>query len=153
MTFSKKAFLEGLNAIPFHRANMAIGTPEKYHRRPVVSYDIDLKDPITKEILHLDHVHQMRGGTYAIGGTTEASLNITYNYAKHYYRIMGDKGIRTIYGMSGADSIPVLQNAANSLGDDVSEDYWEATEGNAKRPLLQLIALAQLRPDGIWDGD
>lgn len=29
----------------------------------------------------------------------------------------------------------------------------EATEGNAKRPLLQLAAMARIRPDGVWDGD
>ena len=32
-------------------------------------------------------------------------------------------------------------------------DYWKATEGNAKRALCQLRALAQLRPDGVFDGD
>jgi len=55
--------------------------------------------------------------------------------------------------MSGAESIPVLKSAAEKLGDDVSDNYWEPTEGNAKTALLQLIALAQLRPDGIWAGD
>jgi hypothetical protein len=35
----------------------------------------------------------------------------------------------------------------------VHEDYWEATEGNAKRALLQLMALSRMRPDGVWDGD
>lgn len=29
-------------------------------------------------------------------------------------------------------------------------DYWEATAANAIRPLYQLIALSQLRPDGVW---
>lgn len=32
-------------------------------------------------------------------------------------------------------------------------DYWEETAANAIRPLYQLLAMAQLRPDGIWDGD
>ena len=57
-----------------------------------------------------------------------------------------------IYGMTGAESIPVLEAAAAKLSDDVSEDYWEATEGNAKRALLQLLAMARMRPDGDWDG-
>jgi hypothetical protein len=118
-----------------------------------MSYDIDLTDPITGEVLELDEPHQMKGGTYAIGGTTHASLNITYNYASHYYRLIGEKGIRTIYGMTGAESIPVLKTAADRLGDDISDDYWEATEGNAKRALLQLISLATMRPDGVWEGD
>ena len=41
--------------------------------------------------------------------------------------------------------------------EDISEgpcdDYWEATAANAIRPLYQLIAMAKLRPDGVWDGD
>lgn len=118
-----------------------------------MSYDIDLEDPITRSPIKLDAPHQMKGGTYAIGGTTDASLNITYNYATHYYKIFGEKGIRTIYEMTGAESIPVLTKAINLLGNDVSDDYWEATEGNAKMALIQLRALAQMRPDGIWNGD
>lgn len=118
-----------------------------------MSYDIYLKHPVTKEILAIEEAHNIKGGTFAIGGTKEAWLNITYNYSKHYYNTMGEKGIRTIYGMSGAESIPILKDAISKLGDDVSKDYWESTEGNAKSALYGLLALAQLRPDGIWDGD
>lgn len=31
--------------------------------------------------------------------------------------------------------------------------YWDATAANALKPLYQLIALAKMRPDCIWDGD
>lgn len=55
-----------------------------------MSYDIYLNDPVTGGIIELDEPHQMRGGNYAVGGTTEAWLNVTYNYAKHYYRVMGE---------------------------------------------------------------
>ena len=92
-----------------------------------MSYDIRLCDPVTHETLKTDVPHDMRGGTYAMGGTTGLWLNVTYNYGKHYYRVLGDKGIRTIYGMTGAESIPVLEAAATKL--------------------------ARLRPDGVWDGD
>lgn len=88
-----------------------------------------------------------------MGGCREAWLNVTYNYGKHFYRVFGDKGIRTIYGMTGAESIPLIKNAMDQLGDDVHENYWESTEGNVKRSLAGLLALAQLRPDGVWDGD
>jgi hypothetical protein len=118
-----------------------------------MSYDINLCDPVTMEVLELDTPHQMIGGTYAVGGTTQCSLNITYNYSKIYYNVLGEGGIRSIYGISGADSIPILQGAINKLKNDASNNYWEPTEGNAKRALLQLIALAKLRPDGIWKGD
>lgn len=119
-----------------------------------MSYDIELLDPVTREVIVLDEPHMMRGGTYAVGGTREMWLNVTYNYAPLYGRAFGDeRGVRTIYGMTGAESIPVLESAAASLGDDVTERYWDATEGNAKRPLLQLAAMARMRPDGVWDGD
>lgn len=119
-----------------------------------MSYDIDLSDPVTGYVLHLDSPHHMRGGTYAIGGTTECSLNVTYNYAKHFWRVFGrEQGVRVLYGMTGAESIPMLQAAIARLGDEVDEDYWKPTEGNAKRALCQLLALAQLRPDGTWRGD
>ena len=118
-----------------------------------MSYDISLCDPVTHETLLVDHPHQIRGGTYAMHGTQEAWLNITWNYGPHFRRILGEKGIRAIYGMTGAESIPVLKAAADQLSDDVADDYWEPTEGNAKRALFGLIALAQLRPDGVWEGD
>lgn len=132
-----------------------------------MSYDIELVDPVTKETLLLDEPHHMRGGTYPIGGERRARLNVTYNYAKHYYRVFpegvgrpddlkdhkGRAGVRSIYGMTGADSVPVLKGAIGKLGDEIDEDYWKPTEGNAKRALLQLLALAQMRPDGVWAGD
>lgn len=118
-----------------------------------MSYDIELVDPVTKEVLYLDNPHVMRGGTYLAGGTTKCWLNVTYNYGQHFRDVLGEEGIRSIYGMSGAQSLPVLKAAAENLGDDVSENYWEPTEGNAKSALLQLIALAELKPHGIWAGD
>lgn len=118
-----------------------------------MSYNITLNEPVGGEPIMLGAPHLMRGGTYAMGGTQEAWLNITYNYGKHYYRVFGNKGIRAIYGMTGAESIPVIKDAMAKLADDVSEDYWEGTEGNAKKALAALLAFAQMRPDGIWDGD
>jgi hypothetical protein len=118
-----------------------------------MSYDIDLCDPVTGDVLELDDVHHMRGGTYCVGGTREASMNVTYNYSRHYYRVMGDKGIRTIYGMTGAASLPVLDAAIVALGDETDGDYWKPTEGNAKQALCCLRTLAAMRPDGVWSGD
>ena len=117
-----------------------------------MSYDIRLMDPVTRKTLELDEPHHMRGGTYAVGGTRFAELNVTYNYAKHFDGF-GDEGIRTLYGMTGAESIPHLERVISRLGDYVHEDYWKPTEGNAKCALSQLLALAKMRPDGIWEGD
>ena len=118
-----------------------------------MSYDLGLDDPTTGERLVLDVPHQMKGGTYCVGGEDRAEINITYNYAPHFYRLLGEKGIRSIYGMTGAESIKILKLAIWQLGDDVDNDYWKPTEGNAKRSLGQCLALAQMRPDGVWSGD
>ena len=87
-----------------------------------MSYDIYLKDPVSGETLQTDQPHQMRGGMYAMGGTREMWLSVTYNYAYWYYKPgvfasteQESKGIRTIYGMSGAQSIPVLEKAIKAL--------------------------------------
>lgn len=140
-----------------------------------MSYDISLRDPIRKETIHFDTLHQMRGGTYVVGGTSEAWLNITYNYSRWYYKegVFPDngedyRGIRSIYGLSGADSIPILENAIKALEDmdeDLTEEeirnyeehnikgYWLPTRENAIKPLYQLLAMAKMRPDAEWDGD
>lgn len=140
-----------------------------------MSYDIYLRDRVTKETVNFDTPHQMAGGTYAVGGTTEAWLNVTYNYAQWYYKDgvfpnngEDNSGIRSIYGLSGADSIPVLEHAIKTLKnmtEDLTEKeiqeykdggargYWTPTRSNAIRPLYQLLAMAKMRPDAVWDGD
>ena len=108
---------------------------------------------------------------HGLGESPEAHLNVAWNYARHYYRVFTPAplrpgvdqyhaneggtvgGIRSIYGLTGAESIPVLQHAIDQLGDDTHPDYWEPTEGKAKRALTQLLALAKMRPDGVWNGD
>ncbi len=119
-----------------------------------MSYDINLCDPVTNKTLHAKFKHEVSGGTLCVGGTTEMWLNITYNYSKFYRKVIDEeKGIRFIYGKTGAESIPILEKAIDRLNDDADEDYWKATEGNAKRALYGLLTFARLRPDGIWDGD
>lgn len=140
-----------------------------------MSYDIYLIDPVTKETITTKFKHEMAGGTYAIGGTTTLWLNVTYNYADWYYRpgVFAEtesesKGIRTIYGMTGAESISVLEKAITeleSIEEDISEEerkeceeqgatgYWMPNKENAIRPLHHLLAMAKIRPDGIWEGD
>lgn len=113
---------------------------------------------------------------------SEAHINITYNYGKYYYeatdgdpRFAHDEvtayytdgstgptktayGIRGLYGKTGAESIPMIKYIIDFISKkypslETSDDYWEPTPGNAVRPLYQLLAMAQLRPDGVWDGD
>ena len=39
------------------------------------------------------------------------------------------------------------------VNEGINIDYWESTAGNAIKPLYQLMVFAELRPDGVWDGD
>lgn len=115
-----------------------------------MSYDLTLVDPVTKEALHLDTPHLIAGGTYALGGTTECWINVTYNYAPIIYKHIPE-GIRGFADKTGAETIPLLKDAISKLGDDVDDDYWKCTEGNVKKALCGILAIAQLRPDGIWE--
>ena len=181
-----------------------------------MSFDISLKDPVTKETLELPIEHIMTGGTYKVNYNaetntftpkplSEAWLNVTYNYSPYYHESY-ENGIRDLDGISGLDSIIMLENMINIIEtkykkdgnwittqrekfrsiskktgtvvdsseyfdaivhgrgneyinekyiDDVYEgpsyDYWEATAANAIKPLKQLITMAKLRPDGVWE--
>ena len=178
-----------------------------------MSYDISLMDPVTNRVAEVPG-HLMIGGTYAADyhpetGTftpalnTNAELNITYNYSHYYYETYKDLGIRVIYGITGLDSLPMLEKIAENIkkkyivdgewvvskrtkkvyfdkagksyrAEDVfcnnvdyvrteeveyeisegeTSNYWDSTAANALKPIYQLITLAKMRPDCIWDGD
>ena len=116
-----------------------------------MSYDCRLVDPVTKEPLCTSSKHEIAGGNYCIGGTDEMWLNVTYNYCGHFRKVMPPEGLRGLDGMMAVDSIPILEKGIAQLGNDVDDNYWEPTEGNAKKALYGLLALAKLRPDGVWE--
>ena len=91
------------------------------------------------------------GGTYALGGTTEADLNVTYNYSKHYYRVLGlPEGFRSLNNMTAAEALPYLEKGVAELGTERSSDYWEPTEGNAGYALSILLGWAKLYPKAVF---
>lgn len=51
-----------------------------------MSYSVEIVDPNTKCIIEIDHKHDIKGGTYCLGGTNRLELNITYNYSAFYQR-------------------------------------------------------------------
>ena len=112
-----------------------------------MSYDVDFCDPVSKKVIELDEPHFMRGGTYAIGGTKELTLNITYNYSENYSK--HNFSIKDLDGKSALDAIPELERVISELGDDVHSDYWKPTDGNAKRALIQILTMCKMRPDSI----
>ena len=119
-----------------------------------MSYDLSLVDSITKNTLEVDEKHHIKGGTYEVGGSNKLHINITYNYAEHFEKAFNNKeGIRSIYGKSGAESIPFIKEAISKLGDDVTDNYWDSTEGNTKEALLNILLLAKMAPNGEWSGD
>ena len=122
-----------------------------------MSYDISLVDPVTKEQLHSDVAHDMRGGTYQIGGTTELWLNVTGNYSRYYNEATeGDNrfaheeisgynkdftpgplitlyGIQGIYGKTGAESIPMIKDMIDRIEQKYKTDNGEWVVGRRER--------------------
>ena len=123
-----------------------------------MSYDISLKDPVTKETIELKEPHFIRGGTYAVGGTKELWLNVTYNYGHYYYEatdkdprfahdevscyyadgttgpIKTEYGIRGIYGKTGAESIPMLEDMIQRITEKYQKDgEWIVTKRTKAR--------------------
>lgn len=118
-----------------------------------MSYHICLLDAITQRPLDIYKKHLIQGETFVVCETTMAELSMTYNYGSQFFRVMGDKGIRTIYGLTGAESVAILEDAIIQLGDDESENYLDPTEGNVKKALIELHRMAKMRPNGIWSGN
>ena len=81
-----------------------------------MSHDIRIKRK-DGTVVELKERHVITGGTYALGGTTEAWLNITYNYWRIFHRLFGEDGITTIYGLNVKDARTILVGAAARLGD------------------------------------
>lgn len=114
-----------------------------------MSWDISLiheKKPVKVE-------HFTAGGTYPIGGTDEAELNITYNYSELYYRYLDkEKGLKWLHQRKGKDCIEKLENAVTELGtkqDDKS--YWSPTKGNAGYALNILLKWARKHPEARFE--
>jgi len=118
-----------------------------------MSYDIYMKCSQCKGTLNSEESCE-EGGTYVMGGTDECALNVTYNYSSYYYKYIDEeKGIRWIYGRTGKECLPVLEKVITQLNDDINSDYWKATEGNAKKPLIRLTKWCKEFPEGIFNGD
>ena len=122
-----------------------------------MSYDITIMSA-TGEPVTLAEKHQLRGGTFALGGTDVAELNVTYNYAPMFREAFKDPdGIKTIALRDLKTGLALIQNAILNLKGKPSDNYWNATEGNARKALCDLAILGNLvlstgdHDDAIWE--
>lgn len=118
-----------------------------------MGYHCQLLDPETNEELTIDEPHHIKGGTYQLGGTKELWTSITSNYARFYYteKLDKERGLNVLNGMTGEQSIPVLEKAISQMEGKPTDNYWDGTEGNAKKALFSLLELAKLGPQGVWE--
>ena len=96
------------------------------------------------------------GGTYILYDEppeeVKAEFNITFNYSKWFRQYLDHKeGLEWLYGKKAIDTIPRLMSAIEWLGTNQSDDYWEATSGNAGFALQTLLRIAEQQPKGIWE--
>ena len=109
-----------------------------------MSYDIDIVNPDTGETRVFEEKHNITGGTYTVGGTNEAWLNITYNYAEVYYKMCGFN-VRTFSGLTVSEVLPTIKSAIKKLGNDrYGRDYWAPTLGNAGAAMADLLTLLDM---------
>lgn len=134
-----------------------------------MSYDIYLCDKLASKdnyydhVLQLDFKHNIKGGTFAVGGTDKLHLNVTYNYSNYFYAHVDQKlGIRWLYGRQARDTVSKLNGAIATLEDLAkmyleeprdAENYWSPTPNNTIKALQDLLLLAKLCPEGVWYGD
>lgn len=112
--------------------------------------------------------HQ-EGGVVQVGGSSEASLNVTYNYAWFYFHFLDqENGIRALNGQRAGDWIERLEKAVEVLGDKQYVEYpdgfmlggknpkgvvnyWAPTPGNAGHALSILLTWAKQHPDAHFE--
>lgn len=100
------------------------------------------------------------GGTYVLGGSDEADLNITYNYGWFYWKCLDKKaGLKWLNGKLAKDCIGKLEKTIKELGtnrykrDNEYPDYWAPTPGNAGYALNILLKWAKMNPEAKFKVD
>ena len=93
----------------------------------------------------------IEGGTYPVGGTEQAELNITYNYSKWYHQhFMPRSGLQWLHNKVAFDTIGQLERAVKELGTIQDTNYWASTPGNAGYALSLLLKWAKQHPKAIF---
>ena len=112
-----------------------------------MSYDVRLKDADGNTVKVDNHEE---GGTYALGGTPEAELNVTYNYSKVLNELWGE-GTVFLDGKRADRVTKLLRDTVTVLGTERDDDYWKPTEGNVGYALSILLRWAEQYPDATFE--
>ena len=88
---------------------------------------------------------------------------IAAKYQRNGEWIFTERQIPHCYDKTGAEINPNevfiyrqperIEERTEMVSEGPNPNYWCATAANAISPLHKLIAMAQLRPDGVWTGD
>lgn len=80
-----------------------------------MSWDCELVNE-KGETLKLEKKHNLKGGTYAVGGTDDCWLNVTYNYGR-YIRECPDfpDGLDSLQDKVAVDTVQMFDNAIEFL--------------------------------------
>lgn len=88
---------------------------------------------------------------------------ITDKYQRNGEWIFTERQVSHYYDKTGAEINPNevfirrqtvrVEERTEMVSEGPNANYWCATAANAISPLYKLIAMAQLRPDGVWIGD
>ncbi len=114
-----------------------------------MSYDIDIIDREANEIVTLTNKHHLKGGTYPANGTNQLSFNITYNYSPNYAK--HDFSINDLNNKTIKETLATIRKVKNKLKGKPSDNYWEPSDGNAKKALQDLITMASFaKPKHVW---
>lgn len=107
-----------------------------------MSWDIALLCPSCHQPELVD-THE-EGGTYVLGGSCRAELNVTWNYGGHFR-------FPELNGKTGEEAIPVLEEAVKKLGTIGEGDYWAPTAGNAGYACSVLLEWARKHPKAVFE--
>lgn len=114
-----------------------------------MSYDVDLCCASCRRPVMVDS--HTEGGTYVVGGSSEASMSVTYNYSPHFHRVLDpEEGLHWLHEKSGLETAGRLLAGIDQLKDDRVDDYWAPTEGNARHALSVLLLWATRNPTAVW---
>lgn len=109
--------------------------------------------PCVQVRLHIE------GGTYTMGGTNDAEMSVTYNYGKHFREawpepLDGPGALdMMLNGRRAGEVVPLLAHAIMQLGTTRSDNYWDATPGNAGHALKVFLDWALDWPNAVFSVD